>query len=184
MNNKEDYAEVLDFWFAPEVSARWFNATAEFDLDLRNRFETLWDAAKNQQLESWKQSAESCLALAIVLDQFPLNMYRNQAKAFSTEAQAISVSKHAIDQGFHLQLPTQQVAFLVMPLMHSEDLQDQDLSVTTFAQLNLGENLKFAKHHQAIVERFARFPHRNSILGRSSTPEELEYLNSPDGFKG
>jgi uncharacterized protein (DUF924 family) len=124
------------------------------------------------------------LALAIVLDQLPLNMYRGRPEAFSTEQRAVAVAKQAIAQGFDKQIPKDRLMFLYLPLMHSECLADQDRSVALFAAAGLAENLRFAEHHREIVRRFGRFPHRNAILGRASTPAELDYLASPQAFKG
>ena len=124
------------------------------------------------------------LALAIVLDQLPLNMYRGEARSFSTEAKAISVSKQAIEAGLDNALAKDKVGFLYMPLMHSEALADQQLSVEKFEQAGLQDNARFARHHMGLVERFGRFPHRNAILGRQSSEDEIEYLNSEQAFKG
>ncbi|MFM2317711.1 MAG: hypothetical protein RLZZ215_332 [Pseudomonadota bacterium] len=176
--------DILDFWYTPPMSEHWFNSTAAIDSTIRDRFETTWQQAKTGGLDTWQQTAEGCLALCIVLDQFPLNMYRGEARSFSTEQQAVAVAKRAIAQGFDRQLPTEQVSFLYMPLMHSEHLEDQDASVRLFTAAGLVENARFAEHHRSIVQRFGRFPHRNAALGRESTPAELEYLNSKEAFKG
>lgn len=176
--------EVLDFWYGEEMAKRWFNATPALDEEIRTRFEATWAAAAQDTLSHWRNRAQDCLALCIVLDQFPLNMFRGKPKSFSTEEQAIAVAKHAIAQGFDRQIDKARLAFLYMPLMHSEYLLDQDLSVQLFAAAGLVHNLRFAQHHQDIVRRFGRFPHRNAILGRSSTPEELAYLDSKEAFKG
>ena len=176
--------EIIEFWFSPEVSERWFNSTQEFDRQLTERFESVWEQASQGDLDDWMSSAEGCLALVIVLDQFPLNMFRGEAKSFSTEARSIEVARHAIDQGFDAQLPIEQVSFLYMPFMHSEDLEDQDLCVRLFDKPGLENNLRFAHHHRGIVEQFGRFPHRNEILGRESTEAEVAYLNSKEAFTG
>jgi len=175
---------VLDFWYSKEVSEKWFNSTPEFDQEIKDRFEQQWYCAKNNKLPHWEASAEGCLALCIVLDQFPLNMFRGEAKSFETEAFAIAVSKLAIKKEFDLLIDTQRVSFLYMPLMHSEDLLDQALSVSCFEKRGMYDDLKFAKHHEALIQEFGRFPHRNEILGRENTMEEIEYLNSKRVFKG
>ena len=175
---------IIEFWFAPQHRKLWFNSSAEFDQLIRDQFETTWQAATAGQLQHWQQTATGCLALAIVLDQFPLNMYRGQAKSFSTETQAITVTKHALQQGFDKQLPIEQLAFLYLPLMHSEQLADQELSLQLFSAAGLKENLRFAQHHRDLIARFGRFPHRNAMLGRDSTEEEIAYLNSKQAFKG
>jgi len=176
--------DILNFWYNPPMPQHWFNSTAEIDADIRARFESTWAAAKAGELDTWKQTPEGCLALCIVLDQFPLNMFRGQAQSFSTEQQAVAVTKYAVEQGFDQQLPPERVMFLYMPLMHSEHLADQDASVRLFTAVGLMDNARFAEHHRGIVQRFGRFPHRNEVLGRASTPAELEYLNSKEAFKG
>ncbi len=119
-----------------------------------------------------------------MLDQFPLNMFRGQAKSFSTEAQSREVARAAITEGFDQELAANQVSFLYMPFMHSEDLDDQALAVKLFNKPGLESNYRFARHHYSIIDRFGRFPHRNKILGRESTDAEIEYLDSRDGFQG
>ena len=176
--------EVLEFWFSESSKKLWFNSTGEFDQIITSKFEKLWKSAADGKLDHWRNDAESALALIIVLDQFPLNMFRGKAKSFATEAYAIEVTHHAISNSFNQDLANSQLPFLYMPLMHSENLEDQNLSVKLFKQAKLDSNLRFAKHHREIIKQFGRFPHRNSVLGRSSTKEELEYLASPDAFKG
>lgn len=175
---------VLDFWYAKETTKKWFKATPEFDTEIRQRFESLWESAANDELESWQESADGCLALCILLDQFPLNMFRGENKSFQTEHQSIQIARAAIKNGFDDEIDTQRVSFLYMPLMHSEDLKDQDVGVACFEKRGLDDNLRFAKHHRGIIQEFGRFPHRNDVLGRNSTPEEIAYLNSKRAFKG
>jgi len=176
--------DILNFWYAPEMRSGWFNSTPELDAQIRQQFEPVWEAAVRGELDAWLGNPEGCLALAIVLDQFPLNMFRGTAQSFSSEHRAIAVAKQAIAQGFDRHIDAAQLAFLYMPLMHSEDLADQDFSVALFEAAGLDNNLRFAQHHRELVRRFGRFPHRNAILGRESTPEELDYLNSKEAFKG
>ncbi len=176
--------ELLDFWFSPPMNKHWFNATPQLDQQIRNRFEALWESAQRGEKDHWKDTAEGCLALCIVLDQLPLNMFRGSAKAFSTEAQSIQVARCAINEGLDEQIAAERVAFLYMPLMHSETLQDQDLSVAMFEKAGLKDNLRFAKHHRELIREFGRFPHRNAILGRESTQQEVAYLNSKRAFTG
>jgi len=130
------------------------------------------------------KTPEGCLALAIVLDQFPLNMYRGQAKSFETESKAIDVTSFAISEGFDKYLHKELLPFLLMPLMHSENIMNQHLSVKLFQGHGLTRNIEFAEHHRNIIHRFGRFPHRNVILARESTKAELEYLGSNNAFKG
>ncbi|MGF1643206.1 MAG: DUF924 family protein [Thiotrichales bacterium] len=176
--------EINAFWFSAPVQALWFNATPAFDAALRSRFLATWHAARAGGLEHWEAAPTGALALTIVLDQFPLNMYRNEALAFSTEQAARDVAERAIERRFDQTLDDAGRAFLYLPLMHSEKLADQDRSVALFEAAGLTANLRFARHHREIVRRFGRFPHRNAILGRISTPEELAYLDSPEAFHG
>ena len=176
--------EILDFWFSDEVRKLWFKSTPEFDALLRERFEALWTRASSGELDDWLQSAAGCLALVLVLDQFPLNMFRGQAQSFVSEAQSREVARLAIDKGFDQDLDARARAFLYMPFMHSEVLADQQLALQLFAQPGLEDNLRFARHHHDIVEKFGRFPHRNEALGRESSESEIEYLNSKEAFTG
>jgi len=175
---------ILDFWYSPEMQSRWFASTPELDDEIRSQFESLWRQAAAGGIDEWKETPEGCLALVIVLDQFPLNMFRGQLPSFSTEQQAVEVSKYAINQGFDQRLPTTHLSFLYMPLMHSENLADQDLSVRLFAAAKLESNLRFAQHHRELIRKYGRFPHRNSILGRQNTPDEIAYLASKEAFLG
>jgi len=180
----ESASSVLDYWFSDHSKAHWFASTPEVDQEIRQRFEMTWQAASRHELDHWCDSAAGCLALTIVLDQFPLNMYRGQELSFSTEAQARNTARTAIEKGFDQQIPREQLAFLFLPFMHSESLADQEQSVQLFFNANLDDNLPFAQHHRDVIAQFGRFPHRNAILGRTSTTAELTYLASPEGFKG
>ena len=178
------HKKILEFWFSEPVNKKWFKSSLDFDREILTKYFSIWAQAKANQLDKWQAYAESSLALVIVLDQFPLNMFRGTAKCFSTEDKAISVARKAILSGFDKLLSIDQNAFLYIPFMHSENLDDQIYSVKLFEQTGLESNIRFAKHHKSIIEMFSRFPHRNKILKRKSTPEELEYLASPQAFKG
>ncbi|MEW5757178.1 MAG: DUF924 family protein [Pseudomonadota bacterium] len=176
--------EILEFWFAPEVKKRWFNATPEFDQLMLEQFLVTYQAAAAGELDHWVESPRSCLALLIVLDQFPLNMFRGTPQAFATETQAQRISKEAVVKGLDRGMSKEYKIFMYMPLMHSEDIRDQELSVSLFESAGLPDNLKWARHHRDIVKRFGRFPHRNAILGRESTMAEQAYLASKEAFSG
>ena len=178
------YQDLIDFWFSDETSQYWFKSTKAFDARLLDSYADTWQQAKQGKLDDWQQSATGSLVLVIVLDQFPLNMFRGMAKSFSTEVQSRSVARSAIEKAYDQELPTNQKSFLYMPFMHSEDLADQALGIELFSQPGLENNLRFARHHYDIVERFGRFPHRNSILGRESSEAEVAYLNSKQGYQG
>ena len=177
-------ADVVAFWFAPDVRPLWFAATPAFDDALRAHFLSTYRAVAAGQLMDWETTAEGALALVIVLDQFPLNLFRGQPESFATEAAARAVADRAIMRGFDQALPPEQRQFLYLPFMHSEALADQERSVRWYQQPGLEESLRFARHHRDLIVRFGRFPHRNAILGRISTPEERAYLASPGAFHG
>lgn len=177
-------ADILDFWFAENIRPLWFNSTPEFDAELKERFVDVYSAALNEEFSAWQHSADGCIALVVILDQFPLNMFRGLPESFAGEVKAREIAKVAVNKGFDKAMPGEQKAFLYMPLMHSENLEDQELSMRLYEAAGLKENLRFARHHRDIVQRFGRFPHRNRILGRTSTPAELEYLASKEAFLG
>ena len=180
----EFVSDILEFWFSERISTQWFNASKELDNEILQQFGDLWHLALNNELSTWENTPESALALVILLDQFPLNMFRGQAKSFKTEAFAIKVTKNAVSQGFDKKIPKTQLMFLYMPLMHSENIEDQNLSIKLFTEAELTQNLRFANHHKELIQKFGRFPHRNAILGRTCTHEEIEYLNSKHAFTG
>lgn len=184
MAMSESPQTIVEFWFSDAVRPLWFKSTAEFDYQLRERFEPLWHQAGAGNLDSWAESAEGALALVILLDQIPLNIYRGKARSFSTEAKAREIAERAIDKGWDTTLPDEQKAFLYMPFMHSETLAYQDQAVALYQAAGLEDNLKFAQHHQDIIRRFGRFPHRNEMLGRNSTEAEEAYLASDEAFHG
>lgn len=177
-----DRQEVLGFWFSTRMSKHWFASTPALDEEIRARFELLWQRAASGELDSWADTPEGALALAIVLDQFPLNMYRSEPASFSTEQKAVAIAKQAVARGFHTELTDDRRLFLLMPLMHSENLEDQELSVKLYRET--GMDTRWPEHHRGIVRRFGRFPHRNAILGRQNTAKELDYLASDEAFKG
>ena len=175
---------IIEFWYSEKVKSKWFNSSIEFDKEIRSNYEDVWINALRGEYSSWRESAEGCLALAIILDQFPLNMFRGEVQSFSSEAVAVKVVKHAIENGLDKNIARDKVSFLYMPLMHSENIDDQNLAVKLFEQAELIENAKFSKHHRDIIKKYGRFPHRNKILDRKSSTEEVEYLNSKGAFTG
>lgn len=176
--------QLLAFWFSKPVRPFWFRATPAFDQQLERDYGTLVEQAIQGKLDSWMSTAQGSLALVILLDQFPLNIFRDTARAFAGEAAARTVAEHALKLGLDQILGADQKAFLYMPFMHSEALTDQDRSVSLYQAAALEYNLKFAQHHREIIRRFGRFPHRNAILDRTSSAEEYDYLSSPEAFKG
>lgn len=175
---------ILDFWFDREVEKLWFNSNRVFDKKIQALYEETYQAGADGLLNEWEESPEGALALVILFDQFPLNMYRGTNKSFDTEALSREIARKAIERKYDQQMTLSQRTFLYLPFMHSENKDDQQTSVELFEKAGLKSNLRFAKHHQDIIQRFGRFPHRNKILGRTNTPEEEQYLNSDEAFHG
>lgn len=174
--------DIISFW-RDAGEDRWFKADADFDADVRTRFHTLWQEARDGRHADWEKTADGMLALIIVLDQFPRNMFRGSAEAFSTDPQALALTKRAIAQGMDQQIGPDLRAFVYMPLMHSEDPKDQLHCVEVFRAFGNANNLAFAELHADIIRKFGRFPHRNTVLGRRTTAEEAAFL-ADGGFKG
>jgi uncharacterized protein (DUF924 family) len=183
-------AEVLDFWFGRredpgygDFREEWFRKDDAFDATVTERFADLCEEAAAGRLEGWREDPEACLALVILLDQFPRNMFRGDARTYATDARALETSEYAIERGLDRELAPFQKVFLYMPFMHSEDLDVQRRSEELFERLAAepgGPDVReYAVGHREIVERFGRFPHRNAILGRETTPEEAEFLTQP-----
>ncbi|MBE7638125.1 DUF924 family protein [Sneathiella sp. P13V-1] len=178
---------VLDFWFLPDTHPEfgehreaWWQKDATFDAEIRQNFEELVLKAENGDLLSWTESAKGCMALIILLDQFPRNIYRDTARAFSFDGKAREIARHTMDRGYFDQLPEIMQFFALLPFEHSESLEDQKFSVESYKKLGNENGLDFAIRHLEIIERFGRFPHRNEILGRTSTAEEIEFLQQPN----
>ena len=172
--------EVLRFWFAAGREDQWFKVSETFDREVRQVMLPKLEAARVGKYESWRYEARGCLALCIVLDQAPRNLFRGTARAFIFDPAAREVTRHALQQGFDSELKELERVFLYMPLEHSEDLKDQQDCVRLMAGLSkAGEYLSYAERHRDVIARFGRFPHRNAVLGRESTEEELEFLKQP-----
>jgi uncharacterized protein (DUF924 family) len=171
---------VIDFWFIETVPELWFKSSAAFDEAICSRFARVYEMARSGELKDWRDYAQGCLALCLILDQFPRNMFRGQAKAFATDNHALEVSNHALEQGYDKQLPAAQKSFLYMPFMHSENLADQARSVALFETLKNDNpaGYEHALRHQREIEMFGRFPYRNDALGRKTTDEEQHYLDN------
>ncbi len=173
--------DVLDFWLAPATRERWFDKDADFDAEIRRNFE----AAHKEALDGWQETAEGALALVILLDQFPRNMYRGTPRAFAADPKARDATAAALARGFDLAVADREHRMLFyLPLEHSEDAADQQRCVDLVRERCPDTDfLQWAVAHKETIDRFGRFPHRNAILGRPNTPEEEEYLKDPDaGF--
>lgn len=181
--------DVLDFWFAEANATRWFAVDDAFDAQIRERFGAAAKAAAEGRLDDWARTPPGWLALLILLDQFPRNLYRNDPRAWAADASAQRVALSGLARGDDRQLPAVQRVFAYLPLEHAENPALQQRSVALFeavaaeaepAQRALFEDyLDYARRHQQLIARFGRFPHRNTALGRSSTPDELHYLAQP-----
>lgn len=170
--------EVLRFWFDEIEPEQWFQTSNSLDEEIRERFMCTYDMARKDLCSDWTKDANGILALCLILDQFPRNMFRNMAKAYETDGKAINIAREGINKGFDQLLPTEKRAFMYMPFMHSEKLEDQKLSVELFEGMK-GDNplsYKHAKGYYDVIARFKRFPHRNEILGRETTKQEAEFL--------
>jgi uncharacterized protein (DUF924 family) len=175
-------ADILAFWRAAG-SERWYQRNDAFDADLRRRFLGLWRKAFAGELACWEATDEGALALVIVLDQFPRNMFRGDARAYSGDALALEVVNRALARGVDLRIAADLLEFLYLPLMHSEHSADQERCVELFRNTRNADNLGYAEQHADIIRRFGRFPHRNAVLGRIATPEEQAFLDG-GGFSG
>jgi uncharacterized protein (DUF924 family) len=182
--------KILDFWFGQpgqEIYGKprqiWFAKKPEFDLEVRSRFLSDYEQAAAGNLDEWKDSPLSCLALILLLDQFPRNMFRGTAQAFATDWQALSTAQYAVAQAYDRKLLPVQRWFIYCPFEHSENLEHQNQAVALFGQLgddpDSADTINYAIRHREVILRFGRFPHRNEILGRVSTPEEEEFLQQP-----
>lgn len=180
----ENYNKILDFWFEELSPSDWFKKNEELDMKIKDKFLEIYEKGKEKQLESWLEKPDSSLALIILLDQFPRNMFRDTKQMFQTDSLALEYSKDSIKKNFDKEIEKGK-AFFYMPLMHSENLEDQKECLKIFEELSkednsYRENVKFAKMHLDIIERFGRFPHRNKTLNRESTKEEIEFLKQPN----
>ncbi len=175
-------ADVLSFWrhAGPD---RWWGKDSAFDTVIRTRFQATWEAARDGKLASWQATDDGALALVIVLDQFPRNMFRGDPKMFSTDAMALGVAKAAIAQGCDKRVDSQLRGFFYLPFEHSEAMDDQTLCLELYRNANDADGLKWAELHADIIRKFGRFPHRNATLGRVTTPEEKAFLDG-GGFAG
>jgi len=175
-------AEIVRFW-SEAGHDRWFTKDDAFDAEIRRRFLATHEAAAAGKLAAWEQTAEGALALMILLDQFPRNMFRGSARAFATDPQARAITASALLRGFDGQVPADLRAFFYLPFEHSEDLADQDRGIALYTAAGDTDGLKWAKIHHDIIARFGRFPHRNAVLGRATAAEEQAFLDD-GGFAG
>lgn len=178
--------EILDFWFGGEDRFRevWFRPDENFDRQVRERFSEDYEQAAAGKLDEWRTSPRGALALILLLDQFPRNLFRDDPRAYATDEKAREVADHAVSAGLDRGLEPLERTFVYLPFEHSEDARDQRRSIELFltldSELDTSEILDYAVRHREVIERFGRFPHRNEALGRTPTPEEEAFLGGRD----
>jgi uncharacterized protein (DUF924 family) len=166
--------EVHKFWFgSPE---HWFSPNPSFDAEIRRRFADLYESLQREQPVA--MSPRWSVSAVIVLDQFPRNMYRGTAQEFGSDLQALSIARTAVTDGVDQRVAVDERMFLYMPFMHSEEPANQQRSVSLYTALDIAELLKAAREHKRVIDKFGRFPHRNNVLSRTSSPEELAFLKT------
>ena len=181
--------DILEFWFPPDThpdsahpdgqnNPAWFQPGPGYDDAVRERFITAHEQAARGELDGWAATADGALALIVLLDQFPRNMFRGQARSFATDGKALRVAEDAVARGLDQAVPAAWRMFFYLPFEHSEDRAMQARSVALFEALGNAETTRYARTHRDIIDRFGRFPHRNRLLGRESTPEEAQWLAS------
>jgi uncharacterized protein (DUF924 family) len=175
-------ADVLRFWFDEVSPQQWWRRDAQFDSQLAARFRATHDAAARGELFSWRTTPDGRLAEIIVLDQFSRNIYRDTSQAFAFDALALVLAQEAVASGADRELPGERRSFMYMPYMHSESLLIHERAVELFGRLKSPSDLDYEFRHKRIIERFGRYPHRNAVLGRASTPEEIEFVRTNPGF--
>ena len=171
--------EILNFWFIECKPEQWFKKNEDFDRMIEKNFSSAIEDAINGKLESWEETETGCLALIILLDQFTRNVFRDTPRAFAGDERALALSKLCFNKDYLTNLDIHRRQFMLMPMMHSENLAVQDAALPLFKKYASEKDYEYAEKHRDIIARFGRFPHRNVILGRKSTNEELEFLKQP-----
>ena len=177
-----DPQTIIDFW-REAGEAAWFTKDTDFDETVTRRFGDIYERAAAGKLDDWTEEPNGALALVILLDQFPRNMFRGKARAFATDKKAKEIAKAAFARGDHETVAEDLNAFLAMPFMHSENLADQETGLAWMTRIGNDANVKAAREHREIIARYGRFPHRNSVVGRETTDEERAFLVG-GGFAG
>jgi uncharacterized protein (DUF924 family) len=171
-------SEILKFWFDESKPVQWFQKNPDFDADILARFEGDYTLAMMDIYDGWLDSSKGCLALIILLDQFPRNMFRDTPKMFASDHKALTIAKQAVEKKFDSMMSVDEKTFLYLPFEHSEDLEDQQTSLELFEGTKVDNPIyyEYAKRHYDVIKKFGRFPHRNAILNRQNTKLETEYL--------
>lgn len=175
-----EYRDVLQFWFEELGPDDWFEVKPDVDESIRTRFSELHERAVAGETKDWRTTPEGALAEIIVLDQFSRNMFRGSPMSFAYDEQALALAREAIERGFDQELPKEQRAFMYLPYMHSESPEVHVEAERLFESLGSEKHLKYERLHKRIIDRFGRYPHRNEILGRETTPEEQEFLENEE----
>lgn len=175
---KNSLEDVLSFWFVETTPVQWFQVSPVFDEMVKERFLDLFRFASQGFCDEWENSADGAMALTLLFDQFPRNMFRDATQSYETDEKARAIARQAIDRGFDQLFISFKRRFFYLPFEHSESLDDQRLSVELFSSMREDEPLayEYAVRHFKVIERFGRFPHRNKILGRESSSEEIKFL--------
>ena len=173
------FQQILSFWFEEIDPSQWWAVDADFDEQIRERFSELLRQASFGELHMWRTSAKGRLAEIIVLDQFSRNIYRDTPQAFAQDPAALVLAQEAVSRDAHKELSADERIFLLLPYMHSESAKIHIAAEQLFREFTPASNYDFELRHKAIIDRFGRYPHRNKTLGRTSTPEEIEFLKQP-----
>jgi uncharacterized protein (DUF924 family) len=189
MTDSPSIRDVLDFWFLPLADPAhgkqreiWWEPPTEFDDEVRDRFATALDRAVEGAFDGWRQSPDGALALILLCDQFPRHIHRKTARAYAGDAKALETARLAIARSYPGAFNLTMRLFFYMPFQHSESLVDQEMGCALFAAFDDAETMKHAREHRDVIARFGRFPHRNHVLGRASTEEELDYLTTANRY--
>ncbi|MBT3883638.1 MAG: DUF924 domain-containing protein [Rhodospirillaceae bacterium] len=181
-----EYNDILNFWFETtdlgaelELNEAWFRSTDAFDAEIREKFQSTWRAAGTGALDHWMDAPDSCLALIVLLDQFPRNMYRGQGRAYASDFRARVAAKRLLAKGWDTDFGKRFRTFAYLPFEHSESVTDQERAVELMNSQGEERGMKAAQEHLDAIKRFGRFPHRNAPMGRTSTAAELDYLKDP-----
>ena len=189
MTDTASIRDILDFWFLPlgdpghgAKRELWWKSTPELDAEIRQRFGAAFDRAVAGEFDHWARSPEGALALIVLCDQFSRNMHRRSARAFAGDERALATARLALARSYPLAFPIPMRVFFYMPFGHSEALADQELACALFSTFDDDQAMKAALEHRDVVARFGRFSHRNEVLGRASTAEEIEYLKQANRY--
>ena len=189
MTDAASIRDILDFWFLPlgdpghgAKRELWWKSTPELDAEIRQRFAAAFDSAVAGEFDHWAPSPDGALALILLCDQFSRNMHRRTARAFAGDEKALAIARLALARSYPLAFPIPMRMFFYMPFGHSEALADQELACALFSTFDDAQGMKAALEHLDVIARFGRFPHRNEVLGRASTAEEIEYLKQANRY--